>query len=285
MCSDTTTKDFWIYPEWKTGITIEPKEGCAPLNVHFNSDIDSLNYYWKFGDGNFSMQKNASNLYQNHGVYTVLVNVSGNGGCVDSLLLQDVINVFPVAIADFDYEIVMNPTSIDGTVVFSNNSQNATTFYWEFDDGSSYAGWNTTHRFMSNGCFDVELYVNNEFNCPDSITKQVCLDSKGLFIPNAFSPGFNNPLVSTFQPIGIGLDKYLIEVYDTWGNLLWLSDKVDAEGRPSESWDGKVDGKLLPMDAYVWRASALFKDGSIWQGMAYGKDDKPRKYGSITLIK
>ena len=107
----------------------------------------------------------------------------------------------------------------------------------------------------------------------------------GLFIPNAFSPSNLNSLVQNFQPVGVGLASYHIQVYDTWGNLLWESTKLDNEGRPTEYWDGKLkNGKKLPMDAYVWKAEAVFMNGDIWQGMDYG-DGKPKTYGTVTIIK
>ena len=70
------------------------------------------------------------------------------------------------------------------------------------------------------------------------------------------------------------------------GNLLWESTALDAEGRPTEHWDGKYtkNGNQLPMDVYVWKASGVFKDGSIWQGMDYG-NGIPKTYGTVTIIK
>jgi gliding motility-associated-like protein len=110
---------------------------------------------------------------------------------------------------------------------------------------------------------------------------------KGLWVPNAFSPNNPNAAVRLFKPVGINLSKYTIEVYDTWGNLLWTSSELDANGAPAEGWNGVFNGNLLPQDTYMWKATAIFKDGTIWRGNDVGKrSNMPEKtYGTVTLIR
>ena len=107
---------------------------------------------------------------------------------------------------------------------------------------------------------------------------------KGLHIPNAMYPGHNSFEVANFIPKGVGLKAYQIWVYDAWGNLMWYSDKIDADGRPTEYWDGTFEGKILPQDAYVWKVEAIFTDETSWQGKEY-PNGIYRASGTLTIIR
>jgi hypothetical protein len=69
--------------------------------------------------------------------------------------------------------------------------------------------------------------------------------------------------------------------------LLWSTDKLDGYGRPLEGWDGQYNGILMPEGAYIWKASAIFKDGSIWDANNIGNNDylPKSKSGSATMIR
>ena len=58
--------------------------GYQPLNVSFTLDVGSdesiQSYYWNFGDGGTSAQKNPTHVFQEDGSYTVQVIVSDNIG-------------------------------------------------------------------------------------------------------------------------------------------------------------------------------------------------------------
>ncbi|MGD0710773.1 MAG: PKD domain-containing protein [Bacteroidales bacterium] len=285
-CRDTSTKTYIVYPNWKNQVSISPASGCEPLGVQFMSLTDSLDYLWEFGDSSTSTEQNVFYVYTHEGLYTVQIDVKGIGGCVDSLIFHDTINVFPRAKAAFTYENITEPSPDNGTVLFNNTSLDASSYIWNFGDGTMFYGFDTTHRYLYNNNFDVILIANNIYNCPDTFTVHINLDFlNGLYIPNAFSPASTNPLIKNFQPVGIGLETYHIQVYDTWGNLLWESEALDDEGRPAEFWNGELkNGKKLPMDVYVWKATGVFINGEVWQGMDYG-DGKPKTYGTVTIIK
>ena len=87
-----------------------------------------------------------------------------------------------------------------------------------------------------------------------------------------------------FKPRGIGIAEYHIYIYDTWGNLLWESDKL-SKSEPAEGWDGKdLDGNTMPQDTYVWKATATFLNGRIWPGKIYS-NGQVKRYGTVTLIR
>ena len=68
----------------------------------------------------------------------------------------------------------INPADGGDTVQFADNSLNATSWLWDFDDPASVNNSSTisnpVHAFSSNGIFNVSLVVSNQFGCSDSIT-------------------------------------------------------------------------------------------------------------------
>jgi hypothetical protein len=75
-----------------------------------------------------------------------------------------------------------------------------------------------------------------------------------------------------------------VRVINRWGNVLWQSSKLDANGSPAEGWDGTVNGQPQPAGTYMWTISAKFKDGTIWQGTDAG-DGNTHTYGNVLLIR
>jgi len=86
-----------------------------------------------------------------------------------------------------------------------------------------------------------------------------------------------------FKAKGIGLKEYHLKIFSTYGQLLWESTALDEQGRPSEGWDGIVDGELMPQDSYVWKCSGIFLDGSSWIGVEEG--NKRKVMGTLVLLR
>jgi hypothetical protein len=68
------------------------------------------------------------------------------------------------------------------------------------------------------------------------------------------------------------------------GNLIWQTTALDAQGRPTESWDGTFNGQPVQQDSYVWKVTGIFIDESVWEGKEY-KKGKFRKAGTVTVIR
>ncbi len=69
------------------------------------------------------------------------------------------------------------------------------------------------------------------------------------------------------------------------GTQLWESEEIDGLGRPVESWDGYFDGTLMPQGLYLWRATATFTNGTVWQGTTLQNEEEPQMQGTVTLIR
>jgi len=286
-CSDSIQKSYTVYSDPFENLTVSPILGCEPLTVHFSPELDSIRYLYLFGDNDTvsSSGREISHIYLNSGDYPVFIYAYGSGGCTDVSAFTH-ITVYPSPHAGFTDSINNTPIP-DGMVYFTNISTSADTFQWDFGDNTpASTDRDVIHHYYYNDNFRVSLIAFNHFGCKDTANKTIIIDDlKGLFIPNAFSPSNVNDAVNVFKPVGIGLVEYTINIFDSWGNEIWSSDAIDGEGRPVEAWDGKYrNGTPLPQDLYVWKANAVFKDGSVWQGMNYG-DGKLVKCGVIHLIR
>jgi len=283
-CTDTSTAIYNVYPIPHADFTISDAEGCQPLSIEFNSGIseNAVLYEWNFNDGNTSTEQNPVNVFQLPGMYGVTLVVTGLGGCMDTVSYPNIITVFQNPTAGFTFHVVNDP-NIDGTTNFTNLSTPIVSSLWDFGDGGSSVNMNPTHQYGNYGAYPVMLIVTDSLGCIDTVLNNIFVDFfKGLYVPNAFIPGADGGY-NIFLPKGTGLLSYTMQIFDTWGNLLFETSKLE-NGQPAEGWNGIYNGELLPQNAYVWQITARFGDGSIWEGQTY-ENGKQRIVGSVTLMR
>jgi gliding motility-associated-like protein len=160
--------------------------GCTISTIQFlnQSDGTGLAYDWTFGDGDTSTDKNPTHEYSSEGIYTVCLTVTDINGCTDSYCLKDYV-VIENPIADFtsDNSSASCPPLIAN---FENLSQNATSYEWDFGDGSGSSNLtNPPNVYTVPGEFNVTLIAIANDVCRDTMTKEkfITLDGpEGSFI-------------------------------------------------------------------------------------------------------
>lgn len=268
FCSDTASQTITITPPLPTASFIGQGEGCAPLTVSFtNTSLAGLSYQWNFGDGGTSTADNPTYIYNVPGVYTVSLTAFGIGGGVNTAIKVDSVVVHPRANAYF----VLQPDHVivPSQPVFTYNlSANATSYVWDFGDGTTNTDFNPVHYYQQGGTFDVMLIATNEWNCPDTFTVVGATTgevSGDIEFPNAFTPNNNGPTDGTYDPQSYdndhffpkyeGVVKYALEIFNRWGELVFVSNDV------RRGWDGWYKGHPAKQDVYVWKCQATFSDG------------------------
>lgn len=173
-CTDSVVGTITINPIPTAGFTLAPTNGCGPLNVVFtNTSTGAATYNWSFGNGNASTATSPSELYTNPGTtdttYYVSLLATTALGCVDSLV--DSVLVFGKPLASFTSDAVASCAPM--MVNFTNTSVAATTYLWDFGDGSpTSAVVNPSHLFQNTTLFiqnyNVVLVTTNAGGCTDT---------------------------------------------------------------------------------------------------------------------
>jgi PKD repeat protein len=161
---------FFIAPgkiaaQW-LNFTAATDSGCAPLNIQFNCNTQVSSYMWDFGDGATSVLQNPSHVYMNAGSYTVKLVAAGSNGSADSVIRSGYITVLADPVAGFQ---VSNSSVCQNSapVNFTNTSQNAGNFIWDFGDGTTSTQANPSHLYPNSGNYTVQLIASNNFGCND----------------------------------------------------------------------------------------------------------------------
>jgi beta propeller repeat protein len=163
-------RDIYIYdlhPEnekLKAVFVATDASGNAPLNVSFR-DISSgmpNTWYWDFGDGTNSTQQNTNHTYSSAGNYTALLKVSDANGTDSMSVTINVLKPVPL-VANFSTNVTKGYAPL--TVQFTDLSENAKAWYWEFGDGTfdniSSLQQNPLHTYYSAGNYTVNLTISD----------------------------------------------------------------------------------------------------------------------------
>ena len=167
--------------------------GCAPAFIVFTPDTLNIDtYFWDFGDGVSVNQQNAVHTYQSPGNYTVTLTVTNSAG-QSTATLDVVIDGPPTAAFGF---------SADGLVVeFDNQTIGATSYSWNFDDGSDPSTeQHPVHTFPCTGTYYVTLTATNDCGSFTAIATVVVEEVAPISSDYIFADHGN------WTPLGTGAD-------------------------------------------------------------------------------
>ncbi len=227
--------------------------GCAPHAVTFtNLTPGSSNCVWDFGNGQSAMTCGPHTVvYNNPGFYDVSLTVTDASGCTGTAVYQDYIEVLNDPVAQFVPSTYILD-EFNSEVIFNNTSVGATSYQWDFGDGSSGSNVeNPIHLFpIGDVGYVVTLYAFNDAGCFDSIQQAIQYEEQLIYyVPNTFTPDgdeFNN----TFMPVftsGFDPFDYNLLVFNRWGEVIFESNNALI------GWDGTHNGNLVQDGTYVWK--------------------------------
>lgn len=139
-----------------------PLDVCANTPVNF-TDLSTVPngylvdwWYWEFGDGGTSPEKNPTHTYSDTGWFTVTLTVASLG-CNDSALITNYVHVKP-PIAKFDTSYSCS-TPLKRN--FIDSSIGASSWTWDFGDGGTSTQRNPAHTYAASGTYPVSLTVSD----------------------------------------------------------------------------------------------------------------------------
>lgn len=283
-CTDSITKVLQIRPV-KPIVDFEPDTaGCAPLKISFRNKSKYGNqYFWTFGDGTTSTEQNPSKRYENPGVYSVSLRVTGPGGEV-TLKRDNIITVYELPDASFT-TVPKAPRAIkipeEKMNCFVRYPQAGWSYEWDFGDGSTSREKDPVHQYMQPGNYTITLVVTSAEGCVDTDTlRNGAMVEKGnlIIVPNAFTPrsdansdGFLDKEQGTndvFYPFTEGVTEIRLQIFNRWGQFLYESTTLN------KGWDGTFNGRACKSDVYVYKVWCRFVDGRT-----------ETKVGDLTLLR
>lgn len=133
-----------------------------------------------------------------------------------------------------------------------------TNISWDFGDGNFSSEENPIHTYTAEGTYIVTQTVRYPFGCVyTEVISLVVEKGYRLIMPNAFTPN-EDSLNDFFGPEHIGLDKMTLEIFDTWGSMIYSEKGDDIQG-----WDGKVKDTDAENGNYYFTFSASTFYGNI----------------------
>ncbi len=282
-CVDSITKQISVTEKPTAAFSVVVPKVCEQEpTVFLNTSTNSVSCLWYLGNGETSTDCGLTYVYPRAGIYNVTLAVA-NGDCRDSVTKVASVEIYPKPIADFIYDFTGN--GFNAPIVFTNTTVNGISYVWAFGDQDSSTLTDPTHQYTGEGPYRVTLFTISNHGCRDTVSHTLGVDYTGqLYVPNVFSPEVGIGESAIWKPKGLSMKEYHVEVFSTYGQLLWESTALE-NGQPTEGWDGRYKGTLLPQDVYVWKIRAIFTDGKAWEGMKDPKTGKKAIMGSIVLLR
>ena len=239
-CEDVFTKSVVVDPKPVAQFD-NPGIICDYDSSFFNnlSFIDPsgsiVSYYWDFGDGNISTEKNPYHQYSDTGLYIPKLIIASDQGCIDSVSYPLKGQTISGLIANF--VVAPDSAEVPFTSIFANQSGDNLSYEWTFGDGGSSNDRNPLHEYTEIGTFKVTLIVTDQYGCKDTTVTWIdtYLNSE-IETPNIFTPN-GDGVNDKFVPIKLkGIIEIEGHIYNRWGLLMYNWDQLGMwwEGRTNQ---------------------------------------------------
>lgn len=291
-CKQTSKKllDFIFSADFQ----VDANQVCVGSDVNFSAvSEDAVDWFWTFGDGNSSTERNPVHHYETQGVYDVSLIAANESGCQDTVTMEQFIEVSPYR-ADFELKEVTQNSCVPVQVEFTDLSEGAISYHWDFGDGKTSRVASPVHLYEKVGQFDVSLVITNKLGCQDTLRKENLvrvsgpqtafeIDEKIVCLPNAanFTDKsksavqwqwiFGDGNTSTEQNPQHFYDKpgvynvTLIAENEEGCEQVFKMDGIKVLPTPEVNFDMEVSGECYPVEVKLTNNSTnLLKPSYFW---------------------
>ncbi|MBY0482844.1 MAG: gliding motility-associated C-terminal domain-containing protein [Chitinophagaceae bacterium] len=247
-CVDSSTKILnTVYPQPKADFSIAPPEICVNSSIQFtdlsNGKTSAVNRWsWDLANNSSSSLQNPSKNFADTGTFQIKLYITNTQGCVsDTAVKQVVIHPYPVLVMG-NSKMVLEGGSVSLTAQYIYGTQ--LNYLWT---PSQFLSSDTARAPIASPIDDISyrLLLTGIGGC--SVTDTLFVKVlKSPLIPNAFSP--NGDGIHDEWRIQY-LESYpgaTVEVFNRYGQKVFGSVGYD------KPWDGKYNGKPLPVGTYYY---------------------------------
>lgn len=166
-CDSTNVKTDYItvtdpVADFVADSTFSP---CPPLLVNFtdSSTTDAVSWRWDFGDGTSSNVRNPSHVYLSPGLFDVMLTVTNNLGCVDTIVKDGFVLLMG---PNGTFEFTPQEECLNNEIFFEATTTNTVSRTWDFGDGTLSSGEDTiTHVYAISGVYYPSIILQDGMGC------------------------------------------------------------------------------------------------------------------------
>jgi gliding motility-associated-like protein len=191
----------------------------------------------------------------------VLLTVTDSYGCIATYTVEvatPILGYTSFDTSSFGY-ITYGIYSIGDPIQFQSTvTGDYESIIWDFGDGTFSTELNPIHTYLIPKDYVVTQTVTYPFGCVYEQTITLLIE-KGyvLVVPTAFTPN-DDSLNDTFRPVTKALKNVHLDVYDTWGSIIY-----SEVGDVLRGWDAKIKGFNAENGNYYSKVSAETFYGTI----------------------
>ncbi|MES2588890.1 MAG: gliding motility-associated C-terminal domain-containing protein [Bacteroidota bacterium] len=222
---------------------------CSGETVSLNATSTDLNltYIWNNGITN-----GVKFQVTNSQTYTVIATDLNN--CSNTQIVSVQVLSLPIAQADI--------TILGLEATFTNQSQNATSYEWDFGNGENLtnSSLEDVSTFYENGKeYKVTLIASNGI-CSSEWTSSIQIEHIiEIQIPNIFTPN-EDKTNDLFFITSKGINNLNTSIFNRWGNEIISFDTLDFK------WDGKINNEHVSEGTYFIQYNGLDKNNQAISG-------------------
>jgi PKD repeat protein len=203
--------------------TINPQVACAGDIIklgHFYYGVDPYNWYnWDLGDGNTDTGQFITHVYADTGWFYITRNIQTSNGSCNTF--GDSIHITTTAIPPVDFDMLINSQNMlynkacPGDVVSFTPYVytylfvplppfDATSYLWDFGDGTTDTAAYPTHQYSQTGMFAVSLTVTNHCGNSATQTDSILIDTNFAAVGTFLwvnGQGITNDTVQACEPV------------------------------------------------------------------------------------
>jgi PKD repeat protein len=131
-------------------------------------------WFWDFGDGATSTEKDPTHQYPDKGNYNVQLKVTDNDGGSNNVTISVTIyNIAPSSDFTFSPNTPETGENVEFTDTSSDPESKLSSWSWSFGDGSSSTEQNPTHTYQKNGIYTVTLTAQDDEGVTSTKSKKI----------------------------------------------------------------------------------------------------------------
>lgn len=241
----------------QTDFNCETREVTQNFVAQASGGIPPYQYQWS--SGNVSGANNQIMNSTANGV--VILTITDSAGCtanytvdVDNPVIGDAsFEATSFGFATYGIYSIGDPIQFNSTI-----TGDYIAVRWDFGDGTFSTEVNPVHTYQIPRDYIVTQTVTYPFGCVYVQTISLLVE-KGylLVVPTAFTPN-RDTLNDTYRPVTKRLKEVQLDIYDTWGSLIY-SEKGDV----LIGWDGTIKGFNAENGNYYSKVKAETFYGTI----------------------